>query len=76
MLEGVQKWDSLSVDEKRLYARMAEVYAGFLEHADAQIGRLMAFLEETKALDDTLVFVFIGDNGSSGEARSRHATTR
>ena len=67
MLEGVQKWDSLSVDEKRLYARMAEVYAGFLEHADAQIGRLMAFLEETKALDDTLVFVFIGDNGSSGE---------
>ena len=67
MLEGVQKWDSLSADEKRLFARMAEVYAGFLEHADAQIGRLMAFLEETKALENTLVFVFIGDNGSSGE---------
>jgi arylsulfatase A-like enzyme len=67
MLEGVQKWDSLSADEKRLFARMAEVYAGFLEHADAQIGRLVAFLEETKALDNTLVFVFIGDNGSSGE---------
>ena len=33
MLEGVQKWDSLSPDEKRLFARMAEVYAGFLEHA-------------------------------------------
>jgi arylsulfatase A-like enzyme len=67
MLEGVQKWDSLSADEKRLFARMAEVYAGFLEHADAQIGRLVAFLEETKALDNTLVMVFIGDNGSSGE---------
>ncbi len=67
MLEGVQKWDSLSADEKRLFARMAEVYAGFLEHADAQIGRLVKFLEETKALENTLVFVFIGDNGSSGE---------
>jgi arylsulfatase len=67
MLEGVQKWDSLSADEKRLFSRMAEVYAGFLEHADAQIGRLVSFLEETKALENTLVFVFIGDNGSSGE---------
>jgi arylsulfatase A-like enzyme len=67
MLEGVQKWDSLSADQKRLFARMAEVYAGFLEHADAQIGHLMTFLEETKSLDNTLVMVFIGDNGSSGE---------
>src|SRR5579862_6566574 len=67
MLEGVQKWDALSADEKRLFARMAEVYAGFLSHADAQIGRLIDFLETTRALDNTLVFVFIGDNGSSGE---------
>lgn len=67
MLDGVQKWDSLSADEKRLFARMAEVYAGFLSHADAQIGRLIEFLETTRALDNTLVFVFIGDNGSSGE---------
>ena len=67
MLEGVQKWDELSAGEKRLFARMAEVYAGFLEHADAQIGRVVEFLRETNALDNTLVFVFIGDNGSSGE---------
>jgi arylsulfatase len=67
MLEGVQKWDDLSPDEKRLFARMAEVYAGFLEHADAQIGRVVDFLRESGSLDDTLVFVFIGDNGSSGE---------
>ncbi|WP_371745539.1 arylsulfatase [Myxococcus sp. CA033] len=67
MLEGVQKWDSLSADEKRLFARMAELYAGFIEHADAQLGRLMEFLERTGQLDNTLVFVFIGDNGSSGE---------
>ncbi|HVG64300.1 MAG TPA: arylsulfatase [Hyalangium sp.] len=67
MLEGVQNWDSLSADEKRLYARMAEVYAGFLSHTDAQIGRVIQFLERTGDLDNTLVMVFIGDNGSSGE---------
>lgn len=67
MLDGVQAWDSLSADEKRLFARMAEVYAGFLEHADAQIGRLIEFLRTSNALDNTLVMVFIGDNGSSGE---------
>jgi arylsulfatase len=67
MLEGVQKWDDLSVDEKKVFARMAEVYAGFLAHADAQIGRIVEFLERTNALDNTLIFVFIGDNGSSGE---------
>jgi arylsulfatase len=67
MLEGVQKWDELSADEQRLFARMAEVYAGYLAHTDAQIGRLVDFLEQTGALDNTLLFVFIGDNGSSGE---------
>jgi arylsulfatase len=67
MLEGVQRWDDLSPDEKRLYARMAEVYAGYLSHADAQIGRFLQFLEQTGDLDNTLVMVFIGDNGSSGE---------
>ncbi len=66
-LEGVQKWDSLSADEKRLFARMAEVYAGFLSHADAQIGRVIEFLRDAGTLDNTLIFVFIGDNGSSGE---------
>jgi arylsulfatase A-like enzyme len=67
MLEGVQKWEALSADEKRLFARMAEVYAGFLSHADQQIGRLIDFLEESGNLDNTLCCVFVGDNGSSGE---------
>ncbi|GAB3432106.1 arylsulfatase [Actinophytocola sediminis] len=67
MLEGVQRWDSLSADEKTLFTRMAEVYAGFMEHTDAQIGRLIDFLEATGQLDNTLIFVFVGDNGSSGE---------
>lgn len=67
MMEGVQKWDDLPADEKRLYARMAEVYAGFLSHADYQLGRLIEFLEKTGSMENTLFFVFIGDNGSSGE---------
>ena len=67
MLEGIPAWDSLDDERKRLFARMAEVYAGFLSHTDAQIGRLIDFLEETGALDNTLFMVFVGDNGSSGE---------
>jgi len=67
MLEDVPRRDDLSADQKRLYARMAEVYAGFLSHTDAQIGRLVEFLAKTGDLDNTLLFVFIGDNGASGE---------
>jgi arylsulfatase A-like enzyme len=67
MLEGIPAWDDLDADRKRLFARMAEVYAGFLAHTDHQIGRLIEFLDETGDLDNTLVFVLIGDNGSSGE---------
>jgi arylsulfatase A-like enzyme len=59
-------WNSLSDDEKKLFCRMAEVYAGFLGHADYQIGRLLDYLEETKQLDNTLVVV-VSDNGASGE---------
>ncbi|MCP3104615.1 arylsulfatase [Myxococcus sp. K15C18031901] len=62
----VAQWDSLSPDEKRLYARMMEVFAGFLEHTDHHIGRLIQFLEETGELDNTLVMV-ISDNGASPE---------
>ncbi|CAM4247105.1 MULTISPECIES: arylsulfatase [Myxococcus] len=67
MLEGVPRWDDLSDDQKRLFARMAEVYAAFLSHADAQIGRVVEYLERSGQLDNTLLFVFIGDNGCSGE---------
>jgi hypothetical protein len=67
MLEGIPAWGDLDEDRHRLFARMAEVYAGFLAHTDHQIGRLIDFLEETGDLDNTLFMVFIGDNGSSGE---------
>jgi arylsulfatase len=67
MLEGVPAWDTLPDPQKKLYARMMETYAGFLSHTDAQIGRLVEFLERADDLDNTLIFVFIGDNGASGE---------
>jgi arylsulfatase A-like enzyme len=64
--EGVQKWDDLLADEKKLFARMMEVYAGFLSHTDHQIGRLIAFLEEIDNIENTLTFV-CSDNGASAE---------
>src|SRR3954449_2041192 len=65
-LEYVRPWDSLADDERRLFARMAEVYAGFLSHADHQIGRLIDHLAEIGQLDNTLIYVVSG-NGASGE---------
>ena len=65
-LDVVRPWDSLSDDERRLFCRMAEVYAGFLSHTDHEIGRLLDFLEESGQLENTIV-VFVSDNGASGE---------
>ena len=59
-------WESLSEDEKRLFARMAEVYAGFLSHTDFHVGRLLNYLEESGLLENTLI-VLVSDNGASGE---------
>jgi arylsulfatase A-like enzyme len=62
----VQDWNKLSSDERRLYARMMEVFAGFLEHTDHHIGELIAFLKEIGEYDNTLVML-ISDNGASAE---------
>ncbi|MGI9622627.1 MAG: arylsulfatase, partial [Acidimicrobiales bacterium] len=62
----VQDWDSLSDDERRLYARMMEVFAGFVSHADHHVGRLIDFLESIDQLDNTLL-IAISDNGASPE---------
>ncbi len=62
----VVAWDSLSPEEKRLYARMMEVFAGFLSHTDHQIGRILDYLERIGELENTLIMV-ISDNGSSAE---------
>jgi len=65
-VDVTRPWDSLSADEKKLFCRMAEVYAGFLAHADDQIGRLLDFLEEWGWRENTLVML-VSDNGASGE---------
>lgn len=65
--EGVKPWKDLNETEKKLYARFMEVYAGFAEHTDAQVGRLVDELEEIGILDNTLIFYIAGDNGASAE---------
>ena len=67
MHKDVKAWDTLSDDEKKLFARQMEVYAGFGEHTDTEIGRLVDSLEEMGELDNTLLFFIIGDNGASAE---------
>lgn len=62
----VRPWDDLSEEERRLFARMAEVYAAFAEYTDVQIGRIVDYLEETGELDNTLI-VYAADNGASAE---------
>ncbi len=62
----VKPWAECTSDEKRLYARMMEVFAGFLAHTDHHIGRLIDHLEVTGQLDNTLIMV-ISDNGASAE---------
>ena len=64
--DTVRPWDSLSDDEKKLFSRMAEVFAGFLSYTDAQIGRILDYLEQSGQLDNTIIVV-ISDNGASGE---------
>ena len=64
--DHVRPWAELNDDERRLFARMAEVFAGFSEYTDAQVGRIVDYLEETGQLDNTIIF-YCADNGASGE---------
>ncbi len=64
--DTVRPWDSLNDEEKKLFSRMAEVFAGFLSYTDAQIGRILDYLEDSGQLDNTIIVV-ISDNGASGE---------
>ena len=65
--DALPAWDSLSDSEKQLYARQMEVYAGFQENADWNVGRLLDAVEEMDELDNTLVIYIFGDNGASLE---------
>lgn len=72
--EQIPAWDTLSPDQKRLYARMMETYAGALSYADDQIGRIITALEDSGQLDNTLVIFIMGDNGASAEGTMQGTT--
>jgi arylsulfatase A-like enzyme len=64
---NIKAWEQLSPEEKKLYARFMEIYAGYLTYTDYEVGRLINHLKEINQLDNTLVFVMLGDNGASKE---------
>ncbi|MCE9589686.1 MAG: arylsulfatase [Planctomycetes bacterium] len=65
--KDIKDWDQLTADEKKLFARQMEVYAGFGEYCDHEIGRLFDAIAETGQLDNTLIIYILGDNGTSAE---------
>jgi arylsulfatase A-like enzyme len=65
--EAIKDWDKLTPTEKKVFAREMEVFAGFAEYTDHEVGRLVESLESQHMLDDTLVFYILGDNGASAE---------
>jgi arylsulfatase A-like enzyme len=65
--DEIPAWDEMDDRLKPVLARQMEVYAGFMEHTDHQVGRLIDSLEELEILDDTLVYYIVGDNGASAE---------
>jgi len=65
--EDIKDWDSLPADNRRLFARQAEVFAGFMEQTDHEVGRFVEALEDIGELDNTLFIYIAGDNGTSAE---------
>jgi arylsulfatase A-like enzyme len=63
----IPAWETITAEMKPILTRQMEVYAGFLEHTDHHVGRLIDALQELEILDDTLIYVIIGDNGASAE---------
>jgi arylsulfatase len=66
---GIKDWDSLSADEKKLFARQMEAYAGFAAHTDNEIGRLINTIKEMGEMDNTIIIYIAGDNGASAEGQ-------
>jgi arylsulfatase len=64
---AIKDWDKLTPDEKRLFARQAEVFAAFAEYTDHEVGRMLKAFADVGEADNTLVFYIAGDNGTSGE---------
>jgi len=65
--KAIQDWDQLSADEKKLFSHQVEVFAAYVEMTDYEIGRVIEAVEETGELDNTLIFLVYGDNGTSAE---------
>jgi arylsulfatase len=65
--EVIKDWDKLSADEKKLFTRQVETFAGFLDYTDHHVGRVIEAVAETGQLDNTLIFYIAGDNGTSAE---------
>ncbi|MCL7979792.1 MAG: arylsulfatase, partial [marine benthic group bacterium] len=65
--EAIPDWDELSDDEQRLFKRQAEVFAAYISFTDHQIGRVIEAVKQTGQMDNTLIFLIYGDNGTSGE---------
>lgn len=65
--EAIQQWSTLSADEKKLFTKQAETFAGYLDMTDHEIGRLLDAVEESGQAENTLVIFVYGDNGTSSE---------
>lgn len=65
--KDIKAWEALSAEEKKMYARQMEVYAGFGEHTDHEIGRLYTAIEDLGVMDNTVFIYIVGDNGASAE---------
>jgi arylsulfatase A-like enzyme len=65
--DDLKKWDTLTADEKRLFARQAEVFAAYAAYTDNEIGRVIQAVEDMGKLDNTLIIYISGDNGTSPE---------
>jgi arylsulfatase A-like enzyme len=75
MPKGIEPWAKLSDDQKKVYARMMEVYAGYLAFADHNIGRVIDAVEEIGQLDNTIIIYLQGDNGPSAEGTLQGSTS-
>ena len=73
--EGIPAWDTLNDDQKKVYARMMEVYAATVAQSDYEVGRLIDSLQESGQLDNTLVIYLMGDNGASAEGTMQGTTS-
>jgi arylsulfatase len=73
--EGIPAWDSLTADQKKVYARMMEVYAATVAQSDHEVGRILDSLQESGQLDNTLVVYLMGDNGASAEGTMQGTTS-